>query len=261
MPMTCLGFLLAALMLVPASLVQQNETPPYDSAPPIDKITPYINADLAFTVSYPREFLAGTPVDLQTVIERHHRAVYGTDPTSDPNHLEAVRCVHTLLYAAADSPATDKKITRPPVDEETPDTILVTDVDRSCVPKDIKGDEALSDLVGTVLNVLPNSIQVVPQMWFVAGGNRRIHSGLAGSVVTFKRPAADASAAGPSREVPLFVMAAAVEQKGHRILIVYLRGTTAAEDHLSVPHMSIAFEDGRPVLLFPFLVGHMNLIR
>jgi hypothetical protein len=58
----------------------------------------------------------------------------------------------------------------------------------------------------------------------------------------------------------LFTLAAGVEQKGHRILIVYLSGTSN-EKHETVPHMSIAFEDGRPVLLYPFLFGKVNVVK
>ena len=217
----------------------------------------YANQDLAITVLYPKEFVPQPPQDLQTVMELGHRLVFGDDPKGDPEHAEAVRCMHTLLYATACSVDDGKTSTN--ADNSLTDTILVEDVDPSCMPKKPKGDKALSNLVGTVLH-LPNSEQLVPQIWFVAGGNRLIHSGMAGTMLTLTPAEANKAQSPRPVSVPMFVLAAAVEQKGHRVLILYLSGTSG-EKHETVSHLSIAFEDGRPVLLFPFLLGNMNLIK
>jgi hypothetical protein len=255
-----IGVLLAALLLIPTSLAQKGETPPYDPAPPADKMTLYVNSDLAFTLSYPKEFVARTPEDLQTVMERGHRAVYGTDPKSDPEHLEAVRCMHTLFYATFGPTLLDSKVSAATAtDVSSPDTILVEDFDRTCVPKKEKGDKVLSDIAASVLSS-PDETQVVHQMWFVAGGDRRIHSGMAATMVSVKQDAVGASSSGSSHDVPLFIIASTFEQKAHLILIVYFSGTDGAR-HETVPHMSVAFEDGRPVLLFPFMLENANLIK
>jgi hypothetical protein len=223
-------------------------------------MTVYANTDLGFTISYPKEFVAGTPQDLQTVMERGHRAVYGTDPKSDPEHLEAVRCMHTLLYAISGDNATETNLNGPAASaDDSPDSILIEDVDRSCLPKSLKGDKALTQIAGSVLHA-PGLTQLVQQMWFVAGGDRHIHSGMAGTMVTVKQAPTDSRSTGSSREIPLYFMASAFEQDQHWILVVYVSGTAGAK-HLSVPHMSIAFEDGRPVLLFPFLLGNVNLTK
>lgn len=250
------ALLLAALVVLPPCFGQKGEIPPYDPAPPSDRMSAYTNRDLAFTVLYPREFASKTPQDLQAVMERGHRMAFGGDPKSDPEHRQAVRCMHTLFYATAE-PATENRT--PASGDDSLDTILVEDVDPSCVPKKVKGDKVLTNLVGTVLH-LPDSTQLVPQMWFVAGGGRRIHSGLAGSMVTLGKSSGQTVPNSPSKSVPLFVIAAGVEQRGHRILIVYLSGTSGGR-HETIPHMSIAFEDGRPVLLFPFLMGKANLVK
>jgi hypothetical protein len=254
------GLLLAAFTLVPASLAQKGEIPPYDPAPPTDKMTAYTNADLAFTLSYPKEFVARTPEDLKTVMDRGHRSAYGTDPKSDPEHLEAVRCMHTLFYATFGPISIDSKVSgATAADDSSPDTILVEDVDRSCVPKKVKGDKVLSDIAASVLS-LPDETQVVHQMWFVAGGDRRIHSGMAATMVSVKQDAAGASSSRSSHDVLLFIIASTFEQKAHLILIVYLSGTDGAK-HETVPHMSVAFEDGRPVLLFPFMLENPNFVK
>ena len=248
---------LALLAAVPASSAQSGDSPPYDPAPPTDKLSAYTNQELAFTVFYPKEFVTRTALDLQTAMERGHRAVYGTDPSSDPEHQQAVRCMHTLFYATA-GPAAESGAPQTS-DDASPDTILVEDVDPSCVRKKSKGDQALSDLAASVLDQ-PHSMQVVHQMWFVAGGDRRIHSGMSATSTAPQSSRAQKETASPPPGVILFTIAATVEQKGHRLMIVYLSGT-AGERHVTVPHMSIAFDDGRPVLLFPFLLGNVNLIK
>jgi hypothetical protein len=238
---------LTLLITIPASHAQSGDTPPYDPAPPTDKLSAYTNQELAFTFFYPKEFVQKNAQDVQAVMERGHKAIYGTDPSSDPEHQQATRCMHTLFYAVTEPEA--KSGAPLTSDDSHPDTILMEDVDRSCINKKIKGDKALTDLAGTVLH-MPHSMQVVQQMWFVAGGDRRIHSGMSATSTAPKSPPG----------VMLFTIAAAVEQKEHRLLIVYQSGT-AGERHETVPHMSIAFEDARPVLLFPFLLGNMNLIK
>lgn len=208
------------------------------------------------TVFYPKEFVPRTPEDLQTVMERGHWAVYGTDPKTDPEHLEAIRCSHTLLYATPDQNNGNESAN---TEDHSTDTILVEDFDRSCMPKKLKGDKALTALAGTVLH-LPGSVQLVQQMWFVAGGNRHIHSGMAGTMFSPPRCPGKSNSSADCSGVPLFVVASAVEQRKHDIVIAYLSGTSGAKHEL-VPHMSIAFENERPVLLFPFLMGRINLIK
>lgn len=75
---------LAALALVTGAFGQNGETPPYDPAPPRVGLSVYENQDLSMTLLYPKEFVPRTPEDLQTVMERGHRAVSDTSPKSDP---------------------------------------------------------------------------------------------------------------------------------------------------------------------------------
>lgn len=251
------ALLLTVLLVLPSCFAQKGETPPYDPAPPSDRMSAYTNQELAFKVFYPKEFLRKTAEDLQTVMERGHRIAFGSDPNSDPEHAQAVRCMHTLFYATAGEAsetgtASDSR-------DASPDSILVEDIDPTCMPKKPKGDKALTNLVGTVLN-LPHAMQLVQQIWFAAGGNRRIHSGMAATLVTLGQPRSKVKSASPPPSVPLIVIAAGVEQKGHRILIVYLTGSSGAS-HPAVRHMSISFGSGRPVLLFPFLLERANPVR
>src|SRR5580692_9409531 len=139
----CSFAFLAALLSVQASFSQKGETPPYDPAPLNDGMSAFTDHDLAITVLYPKEFQPGTPLDLQTVMERGHRLAFGSDPKSDAEHSEALRCMHTLLYATSGSPTNSGT---PQTPEAAPfDSILLVDVDASCVPKKLKGDKALTN--------------------------------------------------------------------------------------------------------------------
>jgi len=246
---------LALVLLIPASFGQKGETPPYDAAPP-QGMSAYTDQNLEMTLNYPKEFVPRTAEDLQAVMERGHRAAYGTDPASDPEHLEAIRCAHTLLYATSDENDGNESAK---ADGDSADAIMVVDFDRSCIPKKLKGDKALTALAGTVLN-LPGSVQLVQQMWFVAGENRHIHSGMAGTMFMPPHCQNNSDSAAGCSGVPLFTITAAVEQKQHDIVIVYLSGTSG-EKHELIRHMSISFENERPVLLYPFLMGSVNLIK
>jgi hypothetical protein len=225
-----------------------QEQPPY--SPPLtdQKMSLYTNADLAFSVRYPSEFIVRNAQDLQTVMDRGHRAAYGSDPAKDPDHQEAARCMHTLLYATSGVEASE---TSP----DSPDTIMVVDFDRVCSPKGLKGDQALTQLAGTVLHI-PGMTPVVPQTWFEAGGKRRIHSGMAAESITLP-----ANASTPARQATLAVIAAAFAQKDHWILVVYLNGTREGGMHDSFGYTAVSFEDPRPILLFPFLLGQMKVVK
>ncbi len=166
---------------VPIFSLQAQEVPPY--SPPVEAslMTSYVNSELGFTIRFPVEFKVGTSQDLHTLMDLGHREGRGTDPESDQEHAQAVRCMHSLLYATSEAP--NSSVSRTEKSADAPDTILVVDFDRSCMPKKVKGDKTQTQLAGTVLN-LPGMAQLVPQSWFVAGGNRRIHSGMAGGIIS-----------------------------------------------------------------------------
>ncbi len=237
--------------------MQAQEVPPYSPPVEANMMTSYVNSELGFTIRFPVEFKVGTSQDLHTVMDLGHREGRGTAPESDQEHAQAVRCMHSLLYATSEASKSSGSATEKSAD--APDTILVVDFDRSCATKKVKGDKALTQLAGTVLN-LPGMAQVVPQTWFVAGGSRRIHSGMAGGIISI--PASGTTGGTlSSRQVPTYVLAAAFEQKDHWILVAYLSGTNADAKHESFPFTAASFEDGQPILLFPFLLGKMNVIK
>lgn len=202
------AFLLATLTLARIGFAQ--EIPPFDSAPVPNLMSVYTNTELSFTIAYPKEFTPGTVMDLSAVMDRGHRAAYGTAPDTDPEHQEAVRCMHPLLYATAGAGSASQESKEAP--DDSLDWILIIDVDRSCMPKKLKGEKALTALAGTILH-MPDFTQLVQQMWFVAGGDRRIHSGMAGTMLTLGAPSTDNGAPAPPRKVPYYVMASSFEQK------------------------------------------------
>lgn len=243
-------------LLIPACFAQKGDTPPYDPAPPQTGMSTYADQSLGMSVYYPKEFIPQTAEDLQAVIERGHRAAYGTDPAHDPEHVEAMHCAHTLLYATSGE-VHDQDAAK--ADAGSASTVMIVDFDRSCLPKKLKGDKALSALAGTILH-LPGYIQLVQQMWFVAGDNRRIHSGMAGTMYTPPGCTRKSDPSAGCSGVPLFLIAAALEQKEHYIEIIYMSGTST-EKHLLAPHIAVSFENDRPILLYPFLMGAVNLVK
>jgi hypothetical protein len=234
------------------TLAHAQETPPYSPPVAVGLMTSYVNADMGFSFRYPAEFKSRTVQDLHTIMERGHKDAFGTDPESDPEHIQAEKCMRPLLYATPGA-AEPAKNTTEAVDE-TPDTILVLDFDRTCVPKKLKGDKALTQLAGTLLH-MPGMSQLVPQTWFEAGGGIRIHSGMAGGMLS--APASGTAAA----QAPAYIAAAAFEQKGHWIVVAYFNGTRDDGKHAAFAYTSVSFEDGKPVLLFPFLLGNMNIVK
>jgi hypothetical protein len=257
--MTRTTTLICVVVVISLSLfsMQAQELPPYSPTVDGNLMTSYLNSELGFTIRFPVEFKVGTTQDLKSVMDLGHRAVRGTDPDNDQEHAQAVKCMHSLLYSASEAPKPSDGIAG--TSSGAPDTFLVVDFDRTCVPKKVKGDKTLTQLAGTVLN-LPGMTQLVPQTWFVGGGSRRIHSGMAGGMISI--PARDAAGGTlPSREVATYVLAAAFEQKDHWILVAYLSGTNTDLKHEAFPYTAVSFEDGRPVLLFPFLLGKMNVVK
>ncbi|MEO7030227.1 MAG: hypothetical protein ABI147_12585 [Acidobacteriaceae bacterium] len=245
-----------AVAMLSIAPIHAQEAPPY--SPPISEklVTSYVNADLNFSIRYPVEFTPSTVQDLHTVMERGHLLAYGTDPKGDPEHLQAEKCMRPLLYATTGAADWGKsKVEKVEGKDQTPDTILVMDVDRTCVPKKVKGDKALTQLAGTLLD-LPGMKPLVPQMWFEGGGGRRIHSGMAGGTISVP-----GSATVPTHQVQDYIIAAAFEQKGHWIVVAYINGTRDDGMHTSFPYTAVSFEDGKPVLLFPFLFGKVNVVK
>ena len=242
-----------------------QELPPV--SPPVDaaRMTVYTNGELRFAVRYPVEFKAGPPQDLVTVMRRGHTEVYGGKPEDDAEHREAERCTRPLLYATSTTVLLAKDKDPVPAAEsgagESADSVLVMDVERSCVPKKLKGDKALTRLTGSVLHI-PGMTQVVQQMWFQGGGGRHIHSGMAGGMVTAPAGAQGGKDAtgGVSDRVPFYIAVSAFEQRDHWILVAYLQGTRP-DLHRTLSYTSVRFEDGPDVLLFPYLLAKVNLAK
>src|SRR5258708_4227210 len=91
----CVVFLAS---LAPLSM-QAQELPPYSPTVEANLMTSYANSELGFTIRFPVEFKVGTAQDLHSVMDLGHRAGRGTAPESDQEHEQAVKCMHSLLYA------------------------------------------------------------------------------------------------------------------------------------------------------------------
>lgn len=236
----------AGVFFLPGGASAQ-EQPPYAPSAPAGSMTSYNNAELGFSVQYPVEFTLQKPTDFLSVMRRGHVEARGTAPEKDPEHEQAEKCMHALAYATA-GPLAD-----PQREDDSPDAILIMDFDRSCVPKGLTGDPALTQITRSVLNV-PGSTQMVPQMWFQGGNDRHIHSGMAGETMTVPGQGDN-----PPREITLAIAGASFAQKEHWILVAYINGTREGPVHKNFPLTSVTFGNDRPVLLFPFLLGSIDM--
>lgn len=254
--------LLSVLLLIGfLPVAAASEDPPYSPAIDASQMAVFTDAELGFSVRYPMEFKAEAPQNLFAVMRAGHQELFGTSPDNDPEHQQAERCMRPLLYATSTTilPA-EGKAPVPLAGEDvdgSPDSVMVMDVERSCIAKKLKSDKALTQLTGTVLNI-PGLKQVVPQMWFQGGDGRHIHSGMAAGVVTPPHQTKDPDRG--TRKVLFAIAAASFEQKGHWILVAYLNGTRP-DMHNAFSYTSVSFEGGRDVLLFPFLTGKYNMAQ
>ena len=244
-----LTIVLTAAATCAIATLHAQELPPYAPPAPPGSMTTSQIPGLDFSLQYPVEFTVQPTQDFLALMRQGHLNVYGSDPAKDPEHVQAEKCMHTLFYAISGKPVTSETT-------DTPDTLLVLDVDRTCIPKKIGDDKALSQLTGSMLSV-PEFKPMVQQMWFMGGAGRRIHSGMAGT--TFKVPSEAQGA--PAREVTLAVAAASFVQKDHWIVVMYINGTQEVPIHKTFGFTSVVFSDNKPVLLYPFLLGSINLIK
>jgi hypothetical protein len=105
----------------------------------------YRDDSLHLVFSYPRELQPQTAATFKQVMERGHREHYKTEPESDPEHQQAEKCMHVLLYAATPEP-TSGEITingkghDSTVSVKLPPTgmIMIAEFDRSCIPHGTK---------------------------------------------------------------------------------------------------------------------------
>ena len=146
-----------ALLVVPLiAIAQQSTTSPSSDGTPKDATQgkasgTYSNTDLHLIFMYPKEL---KPEDAHAIANRGHIAFYGTQPESDPEHVESEACDKVLLMVGKEGDHKKAVVTiwgggkAPSIKPDPTASIVLFEIDKRCVPPKIlkKPDNALAGL-------------------------------------------------------------------------------------------------------------------
>ncbi len=127
---------------------------------------------LQLSFTYPQQLVPQDAATFREVMERGHREHYKTEPESDPEHLQAEKCMHVLLYATTPDPI-DGEITIGGKDNHSAvsvnlpptGTIMIAEFDQSCVPRATKENDILGQMA-SISGQLPGLKPIDQQMWY-----------------------------------------------------------------------------------------------
>jgi hypothetical protein len=223
------------------------------------EFTTYRNDAIGLALLYPTALKPDDAKSLRDAIERGHRAYYKTDPETNPEHQKAEKCLHVLLSASIPETAAQKIKIRdtnhsPPIETEVlaEGSILLVELDRSCLPPGAKYDEILGSIAATPKN-LPGFKVTNPQMWYEVD-KHKIHLGSAANYGSESKYNTDSE--------PQAVFAASFAEKKH-MLAVMLVTNNPVTSRLLMQSM-IRFGKHEPTPLMPFAFGDgmpINLVR
>lgn len=217
----------------------------------------YVNPSLGLTLSYPLGFVPRPPEALAEVLREAHLGSLGSAPAL--HGQLALDCLHTLFLArrgtgslrarSGSSVGTSIEASAAQAGVAA-ETILLVDADRVCLTGKAHGDRSLQALADTVLR-LP---QVSPLVAAGAqgSGEHRLHAGMSSGVIVADEAVPGSESAAFGRQVPVYVVAASLEQQRHQLLVVYVTGLRG-EGAREVAKMQVCFRDGESLRLFPFL--------
>jgi len=242
---------LVVLLLVPLiGITQQSLTP---SSPPEtskdatqDKSSgTYTNTELHLTFSYPQEL---QPEDAHAIAERGHIAMYGTQPETDPEHVESEACDKVLLMVGKEGDPKRAEITipgggkAPSVEPDPTASILLIEIDNSCIPPKIlkKPDNALAGLALQTTQI-PGMTQIDQPVWYEIQGHK-IHFAAAQG-----RPLSeDGKQLSPDRQI---VAGFAIELNGH--ILFWMLQSDNIDFFNRLLDSKVDFGSGTPQALFP----------
>jgi hypothetical protein len=225
--------LLPAAEIFSSVCIGQAAPPPTASvqkAPGIrNGLTAFHSDEIGFTLLYPSVLEVQSAKSFKETVDRGHRAYYGTDPATDPEHQESEKCIHLLLSATlptSETPAgTDAAVA----------SIVLIETDRSC----LKGSE--DDILGNLASApyqIPSATAVMPQTWWKVD-KRKVHIGAA----TIEQDLTQGNAAKPLAVAASFVV------KKHYLMVLLMSNSDAAEKLLATTQ--VQFGKDAPVLLLP----------
>jgi hypothetical protein len=229
-------------------------TPSGQSEPP-PSLETYRNDVVRFALSYPSGLKVDDAKTLQEVIERGHRATFGNDPQTDPDHEQALKCTHVFLSASIpEQGAPTFEITdsnhSPPIQTTltTEASIFVAEIDRSCLPGGASDEQILQSMAATPLQ-FPGFKVLNPQMWYEVD-KHRVHLGSASGIVGRKPNNQQAS----TESEQIAVAAASFAQNKH-LVVVMLTTNNPSTMHLLMQSL-IQFGNDKPTPLMPFAIGN-----
>ncbi|MGA1981999.1 MAG: hypothetical protein ABSG84_05970 [Acidobacteriaceae bacterium] len=217
------------------------------------KDTVYKNDTLGIVFQYPSDLV---PADAKAIADRGHRAIYGNDPESDPEHVKSEKCMIPLLVA--ETPESNGPTTgtftigekgKPYVNIELPPSglIMLTEMDRSCLPKKMSTNDALGNMASTAQK-LPGMKPIDQQMWYDVDKHKVHFSASYGQIspqrLGGKKVQAEDSA----------VATISVEVNGHLLLWMIMANSEDLFNKLLAS--KVQFGSGPVLPLFPLTVGN-----
>jgi hypothetical protein len=245
--------LLATLFLSSTTLAQQAIALTPLSAPNKPKPGTFHSDVANFTLLYPVELVPVNGKEFRDLMETGHHEHFGTDPQTDPEHLRAEKCMHTVLYAAlpeVSAPTPELSVQPPPPLSSPPSAkVLVAEFDRSCKPIGLNDDKTLSAIaasVGQVQGFKPFN----PQMWYDVAKHRIHLSSVSGQL-------SGTTDSGASVSEQLAIVTAAFEEKKHFMMVVFISNQPTLLHDLM--QSAIQFGSEPTALLMPFAKDGVKL--
>lgn len=224
--------------------------PPAATKAPDDaaKEAVYRNDGLGIAFFYPSDLVLG---DAKTVADRGHRAIYGNEPESDPEHVQSEKCMHYLMMADVPEGTAPATLTlgekgKPYVNIEPPPngSIMLAEVDRSCLPKKISTNDALGNMA-SMAQKIPGMKPIDKQIWYEVDKHKVHCSASYGRMSAGGKKVADEESA---------VATISVESNGHLVLWMIMANSEALFNRLLASKVQFGSE---PVLpLFPLTIGN-----
>ncbi len=214
----------------------------------------FYDKELDLHFNYPVEM---DLVDAAAAMESGHLNIYGVPSAGDPEHQEARKCVRPLLSAelpeekapkrAPDLSAVwveDPKDTQLQRDEAITASVFIVEIQRNCVPKDVrKNDDAALHSIALSLVSAPG-IQKMPDPWWYELGKQKIHMNSGAGRVLL--PAGRTTG-------PIFIMATATSWRGHLIAWVFTSNDTQTFNEIT--KSLVRFGDNAWSPMFPPNIG------
>jgi hypothetical protein len=220
---TALGFIYFLISMTIASAQTCAATAKINGKYADDQPGEFVDKSLNLSFRFPIEMKR---VDMEQAMENGHEAIYGAPGDTDPEHLEAKRCILPLLDAELpcdyapkrmgdlggmwvdDSPEYKKSRKPEPITAQ----ILMVEIKKSCLPKPLQKNEndALGNIALSSISI-PGILPGGKPIWYEVG-KQKIHmnSGIGRPIIK-----------GVVAPAPIIIMSMATKWHGHYLAWVF----------------------------------------